>query len=117
LKGGGGLVLEIWINFTKKTGIDALQVTTHYIFDYDQLMHQRLKIQYCQILAYKLRLQDYKSEAVKIFNALNFRFFAVGDFYNDIGMLEESELDGLIQTPQKVIDNLPSLPPRKIVTN
>jgi hypothetical protein len=94
-----------------------LQVTTHYILDYDQLMHQRLKIQYCQILAYKLRLQDYKSEAVKIFNALNFRFFAVGDFYNDIGMLEESELDGLIQTPQKVIDNLPSLPPRRIVTN
>ena len=176
----GVLVPEIWINFAKKTGIEALQVTTRDIPDYDQLMHQRLaildehglglgdiqdvianmvpfdgalefikklkshyqlvilsdtfyefakplirqldwptlfchrlEIQDGQILGYKLRLRDHKREAVKAFNALNFRVFAAGDSYNDIGMLQESELGVLFQAPQRVIDDFPDLPFRK----
>jgi phosphoserine/homoserine phosphotransferase len=176
----GVLVPEIWINFAKKTGIEALQVTTRDVPDYDQLMHQRLsildehgmglgdiqdvianmapfdgalefvkklkshyqlvilsdtfyefakplirqldwptlfchrlEIQDGQILGYKLRLRDHKREAVKAFNALNFRVFAAGDSYNDIGMLQESELGVLFKAPQKIINDFPDLPFRK----
>ena len=40
----GVLVPEIWINVAKKTGIEALKVTTREMPDYDQLMKQRLAI-------------------------------------------------------------------------
>ncbi len=40
----GVLVPEIWINFAKKTGIQALEATTRDIPDYDVLMTQRLRI-------------------------------------------------------------------------
>lgn len=40
----GVLVPEIWINVALKTGIDALQVTTREMPDYDKLMNQRLEI-------------------------------------------------------------------------
>jgi phosphoserine/homoserine phosphotransferase len=35
---------EIWINVAKKTGIDALRLTTRDIKDYDELMRYRLKL-------------------------------------------------------------------------
>lgn len=40
----GVLVPEIWIQVSKKTGIDALKYTTRDIPDYDVLMHRRLSI-------------------------------------------------------------------------
>ena len=40
----GELVPEIWIEFAKKTGIEALKATTRDIPDYDVLMKQRLAI-------------------------------------------------------------------------
>ncbi len=40
----GVLIPEIWINFAKKTGIQALEATTRDIPDYDVLMTQRLRI-------------------------------------------------------------------------
>lgn len=40
----GVFVPEVWINFAKKTGIDALKLTTRDIKDYDELMRYRLKI-------------------------------------------------------------------------
>jgi len=40
----GVLVPEIWINFSKKTGIQELSLTTRDIPDYDALMKKRLKI-------------------------------------------------------------------------
>lgn len=38
----GVLIPEIWIEFAKKTGIDALKATTRDIADYDELMTMRL---------------------------------------------------------------------------
>lgn len=38
----GVLIPEIWIEFSKKTGIEALQATTRDIADYDELMTMRL---------------------------------------------------------------------------
>lgn len=40
----GVLVPEIWINVSKKTGIDELKLTTRDISDYDVLMKKRLGI-------------------------------------------------------------------------
>lgn len=40
----GVLIPEIWIGVSKKTGIDALSLTTRDIPDYDVLMKKRLKI-------------------------------------------------------------------------
>jgi phosphoserine/homoserine phosphotransferase len=40
----GVLFGEIWINFSKQTGIDALKLTTRDVPDYDVLMRRRLHI-------------------------------------------------------------------------
>jgi phosphoserine/homoserine phosphotransferase len=40
----GVWVPEVWINVAKKTGIEALKLTTRDIKDYDELMTYRLKI-------------------------------------------------------------------------
>lgn len=50
----GVLVPEIWINFSKKTGIEELKLTTRDIPDYDVLMKRRLKI----LAERKLKLPD-----------------------------------------------------------
>ena len=53
----GVLVPEIWINFARRTGIDALKATTRDIPDYDVLMRQRLRI----LDEHKLGLNDIQS--------------------------------------------------------
>lgn len=50
----GVWVPEVWINVAKKTGIDALKLTTRDIRDYDELMTYRLKI----LDEHKLKLKD-----------------------------------------------------------
>ncbi len=40
----GVLIPEVWINLAKRTGIDALMVTTREEPDYDRLMQKRLSI-------------------------------------------------------------------------
>lgn len=50
----GVLVPEIWINVSKKTGIEELKLTTRDIPDYDVLMKRRLKI----LAEHKLKLPD-----------------------------------------------------------
>lgn len=50
----GVLVPEIWINVSKKTGIEDLKLTTRDIPDYNVLMKRRLKI----LAEHKLKLPD-----------------------------------------------------------
>lgn len=50
----GVWVPEVWINVAKKTGIDALKLTTRDIKDYDELMQYRLKI----LDEHNLKLKD-----------------------------------------------------------
>lgn len=50
----GVWVPEVWINVAKKTGIDALKLTTRDIKDYDELMTYRLKI----LDEHNLKLKD-----------------------------------------------------------
>lgn len=53
----GVLVPEIWINVAKKTGIEALRLTTRDISDYDRLMQGRLEI----LTEHNLTLADIQS--------------------------------------------------------
>ena len=50
----GVWVPEVWINVAKKTGIEALKLTTRDIKDYDELMTYRLKI----LDEHNLKLKD-----------------------------------------------------------
>lgn len=50
----GVWVPEVWINVAKKTGIDALKLTTRDIKDYNKLMQYRLKI----LDEHNLKLKD-----------------------------------------------------------
>lgn len=50
----GVWIPEIWINVSKKTGIEELKLTTRDIKDYDELMTYRLKI----LKEHKITLQD-----------------------------------------------------------
>jgi phosphoserine/homoserine phosphotransferase len=50
----GVLIPEIWIEFAKKTGIDALKATTRDIADYDELMTMRLN----ELAKHKLGLNE-----------------------------------------------------------
>lgn len=58
----GVLVPEIWIQISKKTGIDDLKYTTRDIPDYDVLMRRRLKI----LKKEKIRLKDIQNVISKI---------------------------------------------------
>jgi len=50
----GVLVPEIWINVSKKTGIETLKLTTRDVPDYDELMRYRINI----LNEHKLSLTD-----------------------------------------------------------
>ncbi len=58
----GVLVPEIWIEFSKKTGIESLSLTTRDIPNYDELMTRRLKI----LSEHDLKLQDIQETIAKI---------------------------------------------------
>ena len=174
----GVYVPEIWINVSKKTGIDELKLTTRDINDYDVLMKRRLKILhdnnltikdiqqvishidpidgalefinwarkisqfivvsdtfaefadplmeklgrptlFCHNLTideagnitnYNLRQKNGKKKVVEALQGLNFKVIAIGDSYNDTGMLQQAELGILFRPPQNVIDDFPNLP-------
>ncbi|MBC8160205.1 MAG: bifunctional phosphoserine phosphatase/homoserine phosphotransferase ThrH [Roseiflexaceae bacterium] len=59
------------------------------------------------ITSYRLRQPDGKTEAVRAFKALGFRVLAMGDSYNDTGMLGEAETGVLFHAPANVIAEFP----------
>lgn len=63
-----------------------------------------------RIVDYHLRLPRQKEAAIRAFQGLNFTVFAVGDSYNDTGMLLAAEHGFLFKPPQNVIDEFPQLP-------
>ena len=62
----GVLVPEIWINFSQKTGIQELSLTTRDIPDYDELMTKRLKI----LDEHEFKIQDIQ-EVIATLNPLD----------------------------------------------
>merc|ERR1719379_118052 len=60
-----------------------------------------------------LRLKDQKRKAVESFQRLNFRVISVGDSFNDISMLTQSEYGILIYPSDKVKKAHPEFPVAK----
>ena len=61
-----------------------------------------------RITGYRLRLADAKRQAVRGFHGLNFRVIAVGDSYNDIGMLGEADTGIFYRPPDNVVRDHPA---------
>ncbi len=59
------------------------------------------------IINYKLRLRDMKKETVRAFKDLNYTIIAIGDSYNDIGMLENADYGILFRPSEKVKQEFP----------
>ena len=56
------------------------------------------------IIDYKLRIDDQKTEAVRALHKLGFEVYAAGDSYNDIGMLKAADKGILYSAPKTLID-------------
>jgi phosphoserine / homoserine phosphotransferase len=56
------------------------------------------------ITNYNLRQKEAKYKVVEALQNLNFKVIAIGDSYNDIGMLRKADLGILYNPPQNVID-------------
>jgi len=59
------------------------------------------------IINYNLRLRDMKKNSVKVFKNLNYKIIAIGDSYNDIGMLTEADYGILFRPPDNVREEFP----------
>ncbi|ABU59265.1 bifunctional phosphoserine phosphatase/homoserine phosphotransferase ThrH [Roseiflexus castenholzii] len=59
---------------------------------------------------YRLRLPDSKTAAVRALRELRFRVLAVGDSYNDVGMLAAADAGALFEPPQNIVADFPHFP-------
>jgi len=57
--------------------------------------------------------KNLKLKAVKFLKRIGFKVIAVGDSYNDLGMLKEADLGILFNPSKKLIKQLPELPAAK----
>lgn len=62
------------------------------------------------IADYNLRQDEGKRKVVQALKGLNYEVLAMGDSYNDIGMLKEAHKGILFRPPQNVIDEFPQFP-------
>lgn len=60
-----------------------------------------------RLVNYRLRTTDGKRKALDSFRALGFRTMAVGDSYNDIGMLQAADQGALFHPPANVVADYP----------
>ena len=63
-----------------------------------------------RIIDYKLRQKDPKRKTVEALQGLQYQVIGMGDSYNDISMLKQSEVGILFRPPQNVIKDYPELP-------
>lgn len=62
------------------------------------------------IKSYNLRLKDSKKYVAEALQSLNYKVIGIGDSYNDISMLRQSDNGILFNPPENVIDEHPDLP-------
>ncbi len=62
-----------------------------------------------KLLGYELRLLEGKKKATKAFQELGFKVIAMGDSYNDTGMLLQADRGFLFKAPRNVIEEFPQL--------
>jgi len=62
------------------------------------------------ITGYRLRTTDHKTKSVNAFKDLNFETAAMGDSYNDTGMIQAAHVSCFFRSPQSVLDDFPAYP-------
>jgi len=62
------------------------------------------------ISGYRLRTTDHKTKSVNAMKALNFVTAAMGDSYNDTGMIQAAHVGSFFRSPQVVLDDFPGFP-------
>ncbi|MCW8916043.1 MAG: bifunctional phosphoserine phosphatase/homoserine phosphotransferase ThrH [Magnetovibrio sp.] len=62
------------------------------------------------IAGYRLRTTDHKTKSVKALKELNFVTAAMGDSYNDTGMIQAANVAAFFRSPQNVLDDFPAFP-------
>ncbi|MBF0288139.1 MAG: bifunctional phosphoserine phosphatase/homoserine phosphotransferase ThrH [SAR324 cluster bacterium] len=83
--------------------IAQLQYPT--IFCHSLVIDEQYRIQ-----NYKLRQPDQKRKAVIALKNLNFRIIAIGDSYNDLSMLQESDSGIFFRPTEKITKEYPDFP-------
>jgi phosphoserine/homoserine phosphotransferase len=63
-----------------------------------------------RIVDYKLRQKDPKRKTIEALQGLQYQVIGMGDSYNDISMLQQSEVGILFQPPDNVVKDYPELP-------
>jgi len=71
------------------------------------LFCHNLVVENDRITGYHLRMNDQKAKAVEAFKALNFKVTAVGDSYNDTGMIQAAHQGIFFRAPDNVIQQFP----------
>jgi phosphoserine / homoserine phosphotransferase len=62
------------------------------------------------ITGYRLRQPDSKRRAAQSLRQLNFKIIGMGDSYNDINLLKESDTGILFRPPENVVREFPQFP-------
>jgi phosphoserine/homoserine phosphotransferase len=60
--------------------------------------------------SYKLRIPDAKTKAIDAFRGLNFRTLAVGDSFNDLGMLQRADHGIFFKPPAEIAAQYSEIP-------
>jgi len=63
-----------------------------------------------RVTGYRLRTTDHKTKTVNALKALNFFTSAMGDSYNDAGMIQAATVGAFFHAPQNVLDDFPGFP-------
>jgi phosphoserine/homoserine phosphotransferase len=63
-----------------------------------------------RIVDYKLRQKDPKRKTIEALQGLQYQVIGMGDSYNDISMLQQSEVGILFRPPDNVVKDYPELP-------
>jgi len=62
------------------------------------------------ITSYRLRMNDAKTKAIDAFRSLNFKTLAVGDSFNDLGMLQRADHGIFFQPPPEISAQYEQIP-------
>jgi phosphoserine / homoserine phosphotransferase len=74
------------------------------------LCHNLLVDDRGMITGYQIRQPDPKRCVVKAFQELKYRVIGIGDSYNDMGMIQQSDQGIFFRPPDKVIKDYPQFP-------
>ncbi|GJM37216.1 MAG: phosphoserine phosphatase [Acidimicrobiales bacterium] len=72
-----------------------------------QLLCHRLHVEDDRIISFTPRIEDPKRRAVEAFQGLNYHVTAMGDSFNDMGMLDAADAASFIHAPDGLAERFP----------